>query len=685
MQIIKYNKVKIGLYVLIGCLLVTSCAENNMEQVIIPSPNGKLKVHFNLKSTKPTYHVHFNNKQVIDTSIFGLEFKNQANLTSNFKIVGVIENEVNENWTQVWGEKKEINNHYNHSIIKLQEIDGLKRHMNINFKVYNDGLGFSYTIPEQESVDSLSITNELTEFNLAQNYSTWYTPANFDSYEMAYQNKPANEVESANTPVTFEALKDSIFISIHEANLTNYAGMTLRKDKDSKLKFQADLVPWPDGVKVKTKTPMNTPWRTIQISNTAGGLIESCLILNLNEPNKLQDVSWIKPLKYIGIWWGMHLGTQTWTLGDRHGATTERMKAYIDFAAENNIDAVLAEGWSTGWEDWGKAKAFDFVTPYEDFDLEALSKYAKDKKIKLIGHHETGGDALYYEQQMDKAFGLYKSLGIHDVKTGYAGPINPSRQLHHGQFMVNHYRKVVETAAKYKLTINAHEPIKPTGIRRTYPNMMSREGARGMEWNAWSEGNSPEHHVTLPFTRILAGPLDYTPGIFDLLYKNAKGRVKWNGLDKGNSRINTTLSKQLALYVVLYSPLQMASDNIDNYRNEPAFQFIKDVPVDWEDTKVLQAKIGDYLAIARKDINSNDWYLGAATDENRCDLEINLDFLDSNKAYVAEIYADTEQSDWKTNPYEHQILKKEVSSKDTLTLKLAPGGGQAIRFKTIPK
>ncbi|OQX97528.1 MAG: alpha-glucosidase [Bacteroidetes bacterium 4572_117] len=664
-------------------LILISCSEKENTKVLIQSPDKKIQVFFNVIDTEAFYHVKFDSIQVINRSRLGFEFENLPALKSNFKIAGLSKTSVNNSWQQVWGEKKIVVNNYNQAIIQLEEIDGLKRKLNITFKVFNDGLGFSYEIPKQKAIDSIYISNEITEFELSHDYSTWFIPANFDSYEALYQNKPASEIMSANTPITFESAKKDFYLSIHEANLTDYAGMTLKKQDTLKLNLQVDLVPWPNGVKVKAKAPMKTPWRTIQISNSAEKLIESSLILNLNEANKLKDVSWIKPTKYVGIWWGMHIGTHTWIQGKRHGATTDNMKEYIDFAAANNIKSVLAEGWNTGWEKWGQPKAFDFITPYDDFDLQEIADYANKKGVKLIGHHETGGDTKYYEKQMEKAFGLYKSLGIHMVKTGYAGAITPSGQYHHGQYMVNHYRKVVELAAKYKLVVDAHEPIKATGIRRTYPNMMTREGARGMEWNGWSDGNPPEHHVILPFTRILAGPMDYTPGVFDLLYENSPKRVVWNSNDKGTSRINTTLSKQLALFVVFYSPMQMASDLVKNYKSQPAFQFISDVPVNWEYTKVLNAKIGDFVTIARKDWDSDDWFLGAVTDENGRTLDVKLNFLDEGETYEAQIYKDAENSDWKTNPYAHQILKQKVTNKDNLSLKLAPGGGQAIRFKVV--
>ena len=668
---------------LLALSLLFACEAPTPKSIEIVSPDQFLRAEVSIADSALSYCISAGDRLVIDTSALGFEFKNQAPLTGPFSLVNVVEKSTDEQWEQVWGEQRWIKDQHQQTTITLRETAGKKREFDLIFKVFNDGVSFRYAMPQQFGVDSVFITNELTEFNFSEDQDAWFNPAHFDSYEAAYQQKKISEIASANTPFTFGSEAAQIYGSIHEANLTDYAGMTLKKRADNPLGFEADLVPWPDGDKVKTTLPFVTPWRTIQISKNAACLAESTMILNLNEPNKIEDISWIKPTKYVGIWWGMHLGTQTWTLGARHGATTENMLRYIDFAAENNIQSVLAEGWSTGWEHWGQARAFDFVTPYEDFDLPRIAAYAKEKNIQLIGHHETGGDSEYYEEQMDSAFQLYQSLGIRQLKTGYAGPIVPRGQFHHGQYMVNHYRRVVEMAAKYHITINAHEPIKPTGIRRTYPNMMAREGARGMEWNAWSDGNAPDHHTIVPFTRILGGPFDYTPGIFDLLYANAGERVKWNGLDKGTSRTNTTLAKQLALYVVFYSPLQMASDLIENYEDQPAFQFIRDVPVNWEETRVLQASIGNCVAMARKDWDSDDWYLGALTNAEGRVQEIGLDFLDKNKKYRAEIYRDATDADWKDNPQAHEIVTEEVTSMKNLTLVLAPGGGQAIRFKAL--
>ena len=651
----------------------------NKDSLSIKSPNNQLKVQFNAMDNGVFYSLYFKDSLIVRDSKLGFHFKEMDPLEKNLEISGFEYSNSNTTWTQVWGENNNIVDHYNQLIVSLQEKENTKRKFDIVFKVYNDGVGFRYEIPEQKSIDSINITNELTEFNLVENHTGWYIPANFESYEALYKNESLSEIQSANTPITFES-KNGVFMSIHEANLTNYAGMTLEKSKNDDFSFHSNLVPWPDGVKVKTKAPMKSPWRTIQISDSAEKLVESNLILNLNEPNKIEDTTWIEPMKYIGVWWGMHLGTHTWTLGEKHGANTKDTKKYIDFAAKHNISGVLVEGWNTGWENWGKKDAFDFVTPYEDFNLKEVTAYAASKNINFIGHVETGGAAQSFENNFDKIFSLYHNLGVKTVKTGYAGGIQTKGQYHHGQFMVNHYREVVKQAAKYEIMINAHEPIKPTGIRRTFPNMMTREGARGMEWNAWSSGNPPEHHTILPFTRGLAGPIDYTPGTFDILYKNAKNRVKWNDLDDGTSRVNTTLAKQLGLFVVLYSPLQMASDLIDNYEGQPAFKFIENFAVDWKTSKVLNGKIGDYITVVRKDKNSDDWFLGSITDENKRTFEIELQFLDTDKTYIAEIYADTALSDWKTNPQEIKIFKKEVNSKTILKLNLAPGGGQAIRF-----
>jgi alpha-glucosidase len=446
--------------------------------------------------------------------------------------------------------------------------------------------------------------------------------------------------------------------------------------------LQCDLIPWPDGIKVKTATPTQTPWRTIQISETAAGLITSHLILNLNEPNKINDVSWIHPMKYVGIWWGMHIGTYTWGSGPEHGATTENAKRYIDFAAENGFDGVLIEGWNVDWDGtwWENGAIFRFTEPHPDYDITEVARYAKSKGVSIIGHHETGAHIGNYQSQQEEAFKYAKKYGINAIKTGYVGQnavsVSGEKVWHHGQYMVRHYRKVVELAAKYQIMLDVHEPIKDTGIRRTWPNMMTREGARGQEYNAWAEdgGNPVDYFTIIPFTRMLAGPFDYTPGIFDLEFKQA-GRP--------NNRVRGTLAKELAIYVVIYSPLHMAADLPENYKDQPALKFIENVPVDWEFTQVPHAQIGDYITIARKDRNSPDWYIGSITDENARQLDLPLTFLDADTRYIAEIYADAPDTDWETNPLAIDIKELAVNQETVLRLSLAPGGGQAIRIRAV--
>ncbi len=651
--------------------LSTACSSKDNIELL--SPDGNLEYHLRIdEQGQMFYNLKIGEEQIITTSKLGLKLREDSMFTHGLRILSVVRNEKDENWKPVWGPNDSILEKYNELIISLK--NHANNDLNIHVRLFNDGLGFRYEIPQQNGIDSINITKELTGFNFAQNGTAWSIPANFDTYEMLYRTTPLSEVPDANTPITVK-MESGYYVSIHEANLTNYAGMTLKNTGSTN--FQANLVPWPDGVKVKAKGSLLSPWRTVMLCKNAAGLVESNLIQNLNEPCAIPNTEWIQPMKYIGIWWGMHLGVETWTPGPKHGATTENMKKYIDFAAENNVQAVLAEGWNTGWENWGKPKAFDQITPYPDFDIDEIVKYAKLKGVELIGHHETGGDYLFYEECMDEAFMKLHVNGIRVVKTGYAGPI-PNGQFHHGQKMVQHYQKVVETAAKYQLMIDAHEPIKATGISRTYPNMMTREGARGMEWNGWSEGNPPEHHLILPFTRCLGGPIDYTPGTFDILYKNRKEYTKWNSNDKGNSRVNTTLAKQLALWVCLYSPLQMASDLVSNYEAQPAFQFFKNLPADFDESKVLVAEIGDVYAVARR--KDSNWYIGAITDENAREIDLDLSFLDADKKYIATIYSDTENTSLEENPTEIKIFKMDVDCKTSLHVKMQNSGGQAIEI-----
>ncbi len=668
------------------------------KKIKVESPNKNISVEFSLENRSPFYKLHYKGKEILKNSQLGFSLKDAVPIKNNLKIVDTTFSNFSKMWQPVWGTEKTILSSFNQVKITLQEITEKKRKFIFVIKAFDDGIGFRYEFPEQPNLTDVTIIDELTEFALTENTDCWWIPGDYDSYEYLYNNTKLSEIDlskynyptrgdrnhpnnkAVNTPLTMKT-KNNIYLSFHEANLTDYAGLTLEIKNDNKM--EVNLVPWADGSKVKTKTPFKTPWRTIQIAEKPENLLNSNLILNLNEPNKLKDVSWIEPMKYIGIWWEMHIGKSSWSRKPQegswsnnshiHGANTENAKAYIDFAAKNNIKGVLIEGWNTGWEDWGteSLEYFDFVTPYPDFDLEEIVQYAKEKGVEIIGHHETGGQALNYEKHLENAFKLYNRIGIKAVKTGYAGTIIPKGEFHHGQLMVKHYRQVLETAAKYRIMIDAHEPIAATGLRRTYPNMMTREGVRGMEWNAWSTGNTPEHTTIIPFTRMLSGPIDYTPGIFDITFD--KYRKK--------ERVHTTLAKQLALFVILYSPLQMAADLPENYKDNSAFQFIKEVPVNWEESKYLRSQIGDFVTIARK--NKDNWYLGSITDEFARILHYKLDFLDKDKKYKALIFKDGKNSNWEKNPTKFKIEEKIIDSKTILRIALAKGGGQAIILKPL--
>lgn len=721
MKIINNNIIRKLQLLLVNCklsivictLLIFSCSSPQIETEVA-SPDEKIKVAFNIDNDGAMYYnvkVCKGLKDVkglkdieeiegkgdmdsewrtifIDDSQLGFEAKDGLNLKDAFEIIDVNFSSKDETWTQIWGENKTIRNHYNEMAIDLINEDSI--FLTMTFRVFDDGLGFryEYKIPD---VDRIYLTDELTSFNIKENGTSWSIPADFDSYEHLYRTLPINEIEDANTPFTFKT-KSGIYASIHEAALIDFPEMTLglRQSKDKSLKskvtenqsskFKVQLAPYPDGIKAKfEKDTFKTPWRTIQISDKAVGLINSNLILNLNEPCVLDgDLSWIRPMKYVGVWWSMHLGVESWVINDRHGATTENAKRYIDFASNNNIDAVLFEGWNEGWDSWGGRQNFDFTKTYADFDIDEVMRYAKEKNIEVIGHHETGGNIINYEKQLEEAYRWTKEKGINYVKTGYAGGISDFHN-HHGQYNVRHYQKVVETAADNHISLNVHEPIKPTGLRRTYPNLMTGEGARGMEWNAWSEGNPPEHHVTLPFTRLLAGPMDYTPGTFDILFENTRNspqRKKWNDNDKGNSRVNTTLAKQLANWVILYSPLQMASDMIEHYERHPMFQFFRDFNPDCDWSEALQGEPGEYIVVVRR--AREDFFLGAATNGSAREVAVPLTFLPKNQDFVATIYSDGDDAHWKTNPTSYKIEKKIISHNDTLFIDMAAGGGCAV-------
>lgn len=664
----------------------------------VSSPSGNVKVDFFLTANKaPAYQVLFHDQVVIDTSLLGFDLKDQSALKDNFEVLKVTKSTLEENWELPWGEQLKVVNHYNELTVSLKEDNASGRLMNIIFRVYDDGIGFRYDFPEQPNFKEAIILEENTQFKLTGDHEGWWMPGDWDSYEHLYNHTPVSKINAlalgdpglnqstimanaVHTPFTMKS-KDEVYISIHEANLTDYSGMTLLVDTTN-LVLQSGLVNSERlGYAVKRAVPFQTPWRTIQLADKPGDLIVSKLILNLNEPNKLGDVSWVKPMKYNGIWWEMHLDMSGWDMeGGKHGATTANAKKYIDFAAANNLGGVLVEGWNTGWDRWtgipDREGVFDFVTPYADYDLEEVVRYAKEKGVTIIMHHETSAAPRTYEKQLDAAYGLMQSLGLHDAKLGYVGRIIPEGEHHHSQWMVNHYRKVLETAAKYKIAINVHEPIKPTGLRRTYPNLVSAEGVRGQEFNAWASdgGNPPEHLTIVPFTRMLAGPIDYTPGIFNIK------------LDpyRPNNQVNTTLAQQLALYVIVYSPVQMAADFPENYEGNPAFQFIRDVAVDWDQTEVLDAKIGDYVTIARKERGTDNWFLGSITDENPREVSIDFGFLDEGKDYTATVYKDGENAHWDKNPTDYVIESLSVDKFTQYNVRLAPGGGVAISIIAKP-
>lgn len=644
------------------------------------SPNGKILVEVGSSFGEATYQISRAGKPVITRSKMGFLFTNAAKFDRSLSAISHTTRSFDETWDLPWGEAKSVVNRYNELTVTFEDGRGAPRQFSVTFRVYDDGVGFRYNFPDQPNLKQVAISEEMTEFNLAEDGTAWWIPAGeWNRYEYLYSRTPIREVGQAHTPMTVRT-KSGLHVSFHEAALVDYSSMWLRHTGGTK--FISTLSPSSRGAKVVRTAPFSTPWRTIQISDDAAGLVMSHLILNLNEPNALGDVSWVKPSKYVGIWWEMHINKSTWGSGPKHGATTENAKRYIDFAAEHGFRGVLIEGWNRGWDgDWfGGETGFDFTTAYPDFDLKAVTDYAKSKGVHLVGHHETAANIANYEPQMEAAFALYKSLGVDSVKTGYVADAGGARyrdangqivfEWHDGQEAVRHHLRVVETAARHKVAINAHEPIKDTGLRRTYPNWVSREGARGQEYNAWGNPeNPPEHEVNLVFTRMLAGPMDFTPGIFAI-----------NPTQKGH-RARTTIAKQLALYVTLYSPIQMAADLPEHYLANPRpFQFIKDVPVDWSETRALNGEVGDFVTIARKDRASDNWYVGAITDENARRLKVPLTFLDAGRTYRAQIYRDGPKADWDKNPLDIVIEEKMVTRDQLLDIRLAPGGGQAIRF-----
>lgn len=634
----------------------------------VKSPDGKIILEVGLENSKIFYKVSKEGKSILNPSFLGFELKD-GSLKDNLSVKNISHSKFDETWKQPWGEEIEVRNHYNEMKVLVKDNSQLSREFIIDFKVFDDGYGFRYEFPEQKNLKEFVIMNELTEFNFPEDHKTWSIPYKTEFYEGLFKPNPISKLDTVVTPLTMET-KSGLFLTVHEANLTDYAAMNLYGDKKS-TKLKTFLTPWSTGEKVFAKAPFNTPWRTMIIANSAGDLMLSRLMLNLNEPNKLGDVSWIKPGRYIGIWWGMHMKKYTWEAGPNHGAKTENVLKYIDFAAKYNFSGVLVEGWNKGWEDW---KSFEFTQAYPDFDIKKITDYAKSKNVTLIGHHETGGNTKNYERQLTDAFALYKKYGVDVVKTGYVGGVLDGKEQHDSQYGVRHYRKVIEEAAKYKIMIDNHEPVMPTGLQRTLPNLMTQEGVRGQEWDAWSKdgGNPPEHTTIIPFTRGLAGPIDFTPGTFN-----------FTNTVLPNTKVHTTLAKQLALSVVIYSPLQMASDMIENYEGKAEFEFITSCPTDWSKTVVPDAKIGEFVTIARKDKASENWFLGSITNQDARTVKLNLKFLDSNKKYKAKIFRDGKGADYETNPYPVIIEEKQVDSKTILSVDLARGGGVAIIFSQL--
>lgn len=697
-----------------GCLVVALVLAVSASAQYLQSPNGNLSLNFKLNEKgEPTYSLLYQRFDVIKASKLGFEIKDQPDLKSGFTIVDTKTDQKDETWNPVWGEVKTIRNNYKELAVTLeQKTEKLTRKIVIRFRLFDDGLGFRYEFPVQDQLKYFTVKEEKTEFNLMGDHKTFWIPGDYDSQEYAYNTTKFSEIAASKslyynpnsdkipfaenavqTPLMMKTA-DGLYINFHEAALINYPAMYMMLDKQN-FKMTSHLAPNAVGSAAFLQTPEKTPWRTILVSDKAADILTSKTILNLNEPAKYADTSWIKPQKFVGVWWGMHVNTESWNYADvnnvkigetdwkslkpngKHGANTANVKRYIDFAAKNGIQGILVEGWNIGWEDWygqWKENVFDFVTPYPDFDVKELQKYAAAKGVKLIMHHETSASASNYERRLDEAFRFMKDHGYDAVKTGYVGKIIPRGENHEGQWMVNHYLHVVKKAAEYKISIDSHESVRLTGLHRTYPNWIAAEAARGNEYNAWSEGNPPEHETILPFTRLMGGPMDYTPGIFEIKRSYYQPNQK--------EQVHTTLAKQLALYVTLYSPLQMAADLPENYEKRmDAFQFIKDVAVDWDDTKIVEAEPGDYLTIARKAKGKTEWFIGAITDENSRTANIPLNFLDGGKQYVATIYADGKDAHWEKNPMVYDIKSYLVDNKTALKLVLANGGGAAVSLK----
>ena len=717
------NKFKVLIVLLLCSVMAMAQGEsegNSNKWETAASPNGKVVVRFGIDNGRPYYTVQYGTKDVIKKSFLGLELAKdkhaskgmkETSLMDGFELMQTIKTSHDDTWKPVWGETDEIRNHYNEMTVSLLQAKS-NRNIKICFRVYDDGVGFRYEFPQQKDLNYFVIKEEHTQFAMAGDHKAWWLPGDYDTQEQETQESKLSEIRSrfhdavnwGNSSVAVfsdtgvqTALQmksnDGLYINIHEAACINYPTMHLNLD-DKNMVFESWLTPDATGLKGYMQTPCNTPWRTILVSDDARDMLSSHLILNLNEPCKIKDTSWIHPTKYVGVWWEMIVGKSSWNYTDefpsvqlgitdynkakpngKHGATTANVKKYIDFAAENGIDQVLVEGWNIGWEDWfghSKDYVFDFVTPYPDFDIDYLNKYAHEKGVKLMMHHETSSSTQNYERHLEAAFNLMNKYGYDAVKTGYVGDIIPRGDHHFSQSTNNHYMHVVEEAAKHHIMVNAHEAVRPTGLCRTYPNMVGNESARGTEYEAFG-GSRPDHTVILPFTRLQGGPMDYTPGILETQLKT------WSN---NQNYVHTTLVGQLALYLTMYSPLQMVADLPENYKKyNDAFQFIKDVPCDWSRSIYLEAEPADYITVARQDKNSNDWYIGGKCDENGHKSVLKLDFLDKDYVYDCTIYADAKNADYKNNPKAYKITHRKVKKGDVLKLTMAPGGGFAISLE----
>jgi hypothetical protein len=698
-----------------GSLLATMMFLQCTAQTDLNASMGNVQLTFRLDNDgKPTYTVSYKNKPITNASSMGFVLKDDSNFDRSFTLVSFDKKQVDESWKPVWGEVATIRNRYEQLTVHLKH-QGLKtRWLDIVFRVFDDGVGFRYEFPKQPEMQYFVVSDEHTQFNLTGDHKAFWIPGDYDTNEYEYSTTPLSKIDNTllvknsndiavrtapdkyavQTPLMMKT-SDGIYINIHEAAQSGYPAMQLHVNTND-YHLTSSLVPSPTGDKAYLHAPFNTPWRTIIVSDRATDILASKIILNLNEPSKIENTSWIKPMKFVGVWWEMQTGLGKWSYSDYadstdgngrlipnnvHSANTANVKRYIDFAAANGIDAVLVEGWNVGWEDWfgnWKENVFDFVTPYPDFNVGELRSYAASKGVQLVMHNETSGAATNYERQMDTAFRFMNNNGYHSVKTGYVGKIIPRGEYHDGQWMMEHYERVAAKAAQYKIMVDMHEPSRPTGMHRTWPNWMANEAGRGNEYNAFTTtGNAPEHETILPFTRLIGGPMDYTPGIF---------KLKGYAAADPNRQVHTTLAKQLALYVTIYSPVQMVADLPQNYEAHPdAFQFIKDVAVDWDDTRILEAEPGDYVTIARKKKGSDAWFIGGITDEHTRNAIISFDFLDKDKKYEAIIYKDAPNSDWKSDPEAYVIEKKIVNSKTKMNIRLAGGGGVAISVTPLTK